>query len=333
MKCVSCGKDAVIEDFCKDCYIKKNPLLLTDSEIKINICSNCAKIYTKGVWKPFSDVESGIHEIILSKLKFKQFLKIDSVDLNLDMPALQVKPGIKTKGFVRIDITATLDNTVLSREYILPLTIEVSSCPVCGKKGTQYFEGVLQIRNPNEIVLEYIDKKLAGEDRVFLSKISNLKTGVDYYLSSQKFIQVFANELYSEFGGELKITKRLFTRDKSTSKEVYRVNALLRLPDFEKGDIIKIRNTVLLVKDVKGRNVIGLDINLDKPASYDYKLFKCEIVSKKKDLMKTTVSQIYPTVEILDPVTYQPVKVKNSKDVKPGEKVKVALVDGYYYLV
>jgi len=96
-------------------------------------------------------------------------------------------------------------------------------------KSPDYFEGVLQIRNPNEEVMNFIENQFKNNDKVWISKEIKLKTGMDYYVSSNRFLKQLGKKLKKSFKGELKLSKKLFTRNHLTSKEVYRGTVLFRL--------------------------------------------------------------------------------------------------------
>ncbi len=97
--------------------------------------------------------------------------------------------------------------------------------------NNQYFEAVLQLRPYNEKVLRAVEKMVGDKDGVFISKVVKQKTGLDLYISSQKFAQTIGKQLKKRFKGELKVSGTLFTRNRLTSKDVYRVTVLFRLKE------------------------------------------------------------------------------------------------------
>ncbi len=97
-------------------------------------------------------------------------------------------------------------------------------------RNPQYFEGVLQLRNPTEEVFQMIKSQMKKDGKVWVAKEVPLKTGVDLYLSSNKFLKMIGKKLKKTFPkGELKLSKSIFTRDHQTSKEVYRGTVCFRL--------------------------------------------------------------------------------------------------------
>ena len=91
-----------------------------------------------------------------------------------------------------------------------------------------YYEAIMQIRPGDKKVLEYINKQIEKRENVFISKIEELKTGVDLYLSDQRFARALGKRLKKVFGGEVKLSRKLHTVSKKTGKILYRVTVLFR---------------------------------------------------------------------------------------------------------
>ncbi len=95
-------------------------------------------------------------------------------------------------------------------------------------KNPDYFEGTLQLRNPHEEVLNFIRNQFKNNSKVWIAKEERLKTGIDLYISSNKFLLSLGKKLKKSFKGELKISRKLFTKNRLTSKMVYRMTVLFR---------------------------------------------------------------------------------------------------------
>lgn len=92
-----------------------------------------------------------------------------------------------------------------------------------------YYEAKIQLRPGNKEFLDFIKKKVKKKGKVFISKVEVLKEGIDVYLSSWRFAISLGKMLKKSFGGEVSITRKLFSRDTRTSKKIYRVTVLFRL--------------------------------------------------------------------------------------------------------
>ena len=93
----------------------------------------------------------------------------------------------------------------------------------------QYFQANIQLRPFDQEVFDFIMHEVEKRGKVFISRIVEFKTGIDIYISDQKFARRLGKMMKDKFGGELKITRTLFTQDKLTSKLIYRGTVLFRL--------------------------------------------------------------------------------------------------------
>jgi len=93
--------------------------------------------------------------------------------------------------------------------------------------GNNYWEGVIQLRPYDDEVFRFLKNQIKKRKGVFVSRIIEVKGGVDIYLSSQRFIRTLVNKL-KKFKGEVKLTHTLHTRDRLRSKDLYRATLLFR---------------------------------------------------------------------------------------------------------
>ena len=106
---------------------------------------------------------------------------------------------------------------------------------------SDYYEGVLQLRNPKKKIIDKIRELVDKRKGVWISSEKKVRGGIDFYLSDQRFLQALGRRLQKEFGCEFKSSKRMFGIRRGESKVVYRVFILLRVPEFEKGQVIEYR--------------------------------------------------------------------------------------------
>ncbi len=191
------------------------------------------------------------------------------------------------------------------------------------ERNTGYFQGILQLRSPREEIIEFLKKELQKHKGVFVSKEKKVAGGLDVYLSSNRFAVNAGNKLLKKFGGTLKVNEKLFTRNRQTSRDVYRMAVMFRPSGFAEGDIVSAGKTVMRITGM-GKKISGENLATGKKG-----LINPEEISKL-ETFRTTISKAYPEVEAIHPETYQSVKVRNPKKVQPGEKVKVVVHDGVW---
>ncbi len=107
------------------------------------------------------------------------------------------------------------------------------------ERHKDYFEGILQVRGADEELLEWIRRRIQKDGKANVAKEKDVRGGVDLYISDQKYLRSFGKKLREYRPGILKLSRRLHTTDRMTSKFVYRVSVMFRPINYKKGDEIK----------------------------------------------------------------------------------------------
>ena len=89
-----------------------------------------------------------------------------------------------------------------------------------------------------------------------------MHNGVDFYITSQKFIRILGKKLKENFGGELKISAKLHTQSRQ-GKELYRINAFFRHAKHKRGDVVTVRGDQVKLTSV-GKRIFAMDIKTGK---------------------------------------------------------------------
>lgn len=95
----------------------------------------------------------------------------------------------------------------------------------------------MQLRSPSEELIKYVFDTVKKDNRAAVTKEKQVKGGVDYYLSSQKYLQILGKKIKERFSGEYKLTSTLHTERKD-GKKLYRITILFREYPFKVGDIV-----------------------------------------------------------------------------------------------
>ena len=198
-----------------------------------------------------------------------------------------------------------------------------------------YFEGILQLRNPSQEAVDFIEKQVDKAVNVHIAKTLEIKNGIDIYLSSNSFLMKLGKKLQKEFGGNIKVSSTLHTKSRQTSKELYRVTFLIELPVFKKGDVIAVKKetkkerkskqseTVIAVTSLD-KKIHGISLRTGKKVAYGF-----EENIKTLDKHKVIVIKTHPDIEVMHPETYQNIKAVNKpkKTLKPGHKAIIVLAE------
>lgn len=335
MKCIKCGKEQYADSLCKECYSATHSAVKGFKDFAIEICAACgAYSYTKA-WKPRKGIKNIVKEALKKNTKF--IIPAEKFEVELELPEHQKNGGVKVLGKAFVHITSLSDGVEHEEDFEVPVEIKYTVCTKCGKAGTQYYEGILQLRGDQEdidivadFLLNEVDK--VADRGIFINKEEKVKGGYDFYLTSNKYLQQLGKKLFQRFGGEMKVSPQLFTRNRQTSKDVYRLNVLIRLPDFKVGDILLVRKKLIKVENIAGHHILGIDLKSLSQVKEDYSRNGYEIKATEKDIKKVQVSLTHPHIEVLHPETYQSVQVENPIETE-AEEVEVVIIDDKVWLV
>lgn len=298
----------------------------SDYKMLIQVC-DCGRICHLERW--FYDQD--LYDVI--KRSCKDLVK----DKNADIIIPEFDLTFESKSREKIEVKVKREDG----DADIHIEVRQRVCNVCEKKKSNYFEGILQLRKPTPAVKELVFKeleKLEGRG-VFVTKTSELENGVDLYFSSKTHMKMLAENLHRRFGGILKLSEQLFSRNSQTSKDIFRLNAYVEFPDFEEKSIItfihktKKHELEILAEVINlGKNMTARDLKSGKKSIYEMRFMHDIKVIPKEN---TTVSSIIPEVEVLDPQDYQNKPLVNSypEDLKNGEKIKVVKFKGELYFV
>ena len=104
-------------------------------------------------------------------------------------------------------------------------------------KHEKYYEAVIQLRNPSPELINLINNQLRKSPDAFISTIIPLKDGFDIYISSQRFARNLGNKMKKAFkNSELKISRKIVTRNRQTSRDVYRAAVFFKLHPEEENE-------------------------------------------------------------------------------------------------
>ncbi len=196
-------------------------------------------------------------------------------------------------------------------------------------KPSSYYEAILQLRSPNKNMVAYVEQEIgkAASKGVFLSSRKRAGDGYDYYLSSNRFAASLGRALKRKFGGCLKISEKLHTRDRQTSRDLYRTSVLYRPASVVPGDMVIHNNEVVLVSSV-GRKIAGTALPSGRRVFLDL-----DAEPEKVELQNSLVTKAYPVPEAMSPSTYENIPLLVRRKVAVGEKVRVVVHRGKAYAV
>ncbi len=346
MFCPKCGSEdeELYEGICRSCFVKEAKLMNIPNNLEITVCAHCGSLLKGLKWE---DCDLSVEELITSAV-MENYEKLSYVqNFKLSVEILTIR-GSNYECIIHAE--GTVMGNKIVEEYGTNVKIKKGACPDCSKYASGYFESVIQIRadnrfpTPNELhtidqIMRTKISALSVKNRMaYVSDVSTLKEGVDYYIGSYKAAKKLASAVKDVMGGVIQESPRLVGRDKSRGKDLYRVWISIRLPDFQKGDFIEYENRIGQVKGFDGKKILLNDLETHSIWSVMWKEYnKIKVIARSSDIKTTSVISKSPkTIQILHPDTYQPVDMDITgeiSDLEIGEEVKVLEVGKILYIL
>jgi nonsense-mediated mRNA decay protein 3 len=238
---------------------------------------------------------------------------------------------------VHIDAKAYIKGVPIDTALDTEVRINWETCDTCSRISGGYFEGIVQIRADKRIptheelercgsIAENVVVRAHGKgDRLaFIAKIEELPEGIDLYVGSTKLGKQICRAIIENFGGKFIESPKLVGQKNGV--DLYRITFALRLPEFVRGDIISVDDTVIEVQRC-GKHMTGIDLETGKRFIENFNdLMEVKKLSRRQDAVSAVlVADEGKTIQVLDPYTYETVTVKRPEflGVEPGNEIKI----------
>ncbi len=133
----------------------------------------------------------------------------------------------------------------------------------------EYYEGTLQLRNPSDEVLNYVENSMKEDGKVWIAKKVKLPNGYDLQLSSQAFLKQLARKLRIIFVGELVQSIKETGYNKHGKAQV-RLNILFRQYPFKKGSKVVYKgDTYVIIEAAHKIRIKSLETGKSRTVGYD----------------------------------------------------------------
>lgn len=214
--CPGCGKDIPrSQEFCFECR-PRDDLLFKETSIKF--CLNCDKINPLNNWGRFDTFEIALENAVRKSIKSKNYEITEII-----IPEIERKPGLNLEAQVKIVYD--------EQEFIIPVGILVTTCPMCSTINDTYIEGILQLRNCNQKVIDYVWEYVENnkDKGVNINQQNEVRGGHDFVFNNKQHMRRLALALKKKFPyTEYKEAAQHFSQDHMTGKVIYRLNILYR---------------------------------------------------------------------------------------------------------
>jgi nonsense-mediated mRNA decay protein 3 len=218
--CPKCGKtvEKLYNNLCADDFLRTLSLEKAfPKKIVLKQCKQCGKIYVNK--KSAASVEGALD------LFLQEVLKADTI----------YSASYRIEG-QRVHITLKLRYEDLEKEesFVRELVVKNIVCESCSMKNSGYFNSILQLRVPENIlqiiiddILNQIDLMRNYNQMAFIGKVEKKKEGVDFYIGSKDVAEQIAKDLKIKYGAEIKKSSK--QSGYLNGKKIYRDTILVRI--------------------------------------------------------------------------------------------------------
>jgi len=221
--CPRCGKQTenFYNNLCKKCFLEKSSFVgKLPNKLVLRQCKNCGKIYMN---EDFAETIEGALDILLRELlQDKQMQLLHSASYRIE--------GRR----VHITLMLCVEDAKKIEKKDAELVVKAIICQTCSMQGSGYFQSILQLRAPKELVGVMFDEvqqqiEFLGhyDQQAFISKIEKKKEGIDLYIGSKRATMQIAKNIKNKFNASIKISRKL--AGKEQGQKVYRDTILVRL--------------------------------------------------------------------------------------------------------
>ncbi|NJE09754.1 60S ribosomal export protein NMD3 [Thermococcus sp. MAR1] len=366
----------LIDGLCQVCYRKENPVLLIEGEINTELCQNCGSYKRRGVWvDPHSyDLEELIFEVADNALletigdsldeRIREFeiVHFDELEETTELPIgralvafrpldwhIEYFPAIITYE-VRVKARIhELQRELHDEAKKVTVYVRQTVCPRCSKFLGGYFEAILQVRAEDrpltdeerkaigKLVEEKVDEIMRRDRMGFIQDTIEKEEGLDFYMGSTSSARKLAQAIRERFGGTISEAYELVGVDRQTSREVYRTSVSVRIPKFQRGDIVADRHgNVYEVERVDGKGMSMRNLATLESEYRDWKTIKREGMEVVEgEMSEAMVTSITPTeVQLMDMETYETYELERPPmELREGEVYRMVEVKGRKYFL
>jgi nonsense-mediated mRNA decay protein 3 len=198
-----------------------------------------------------------------------------AVHFHKDVKKPSIEVSIRDMTLNRSRATLVLRGMLYNKPVEGTCTVEIlwhkEQCDRCNRISGSYYEGVVQVRaegrTPSTFEIQtaaslaqQIEDTLqsGGERLSFISDINEIHDGIEIIIGSQHIGLLISQRIVAQLGGRYTTHPKLV--GEKNGRQLFRVTYSVRLPRFQKNDVIKIRSRYYEVQRVESHHLQTIDL-------------------------------------------------------------------------
>lgn len=311
--CPRCG-GPTSGGICNRCKVETTQWLVCERRVEVTRCSTCGSLKQGNTW---TDAIREQDDLAAELAMTAVHIHDDVHDAHFEIDIRSPSPN---RTVCTVFVTGTLYSLPVEGECSVEIAWKKEQCDRCSRYSGGYFEAILQVRATERKPSVYeIERAVSaayssetqlqeGGDRLsFILKIDENRDGVDIVVGSHHLGETIAREIVKDLGGRYTTHPKLV--GEKDGKQLYRVNYSIRLPRYQKGDIIFLDRRYYEVRSMDSHGLKVFDLTEGA-----YKVLREDTVGRLignvRDTKDALVAYIHNDIAgILDPDTYETVEI------------------------
>jgi len=328
--CPKCGKATGQEGLCTECRIGNTPWFVCDRRVKSIHCPSCGAVKQVNTW---TDTE-------LDRVDLAPELAKTAVHFHPDVrkPSMvvTVEDNTPNRSTATIALKGLLHNTPLEATCSVEIIWHKEQCDRCNRISGSYYEGIVQVRAEGRLpstfelqmsagIAQQVEDSLqAGGERLsFIADTNETREGLDITVGSQHIGTLISQGIIAQLGGRFTTHPKLV--GEKNGRQLYRITYSVRLPRFQKQDVVFSHGRYLEVTRIESSHIKALDLAGGVPTSVREEDIE-RLVGNLRDAVSALVAFADSHIMgVLDPETCQTKELRKVAwlDVKAGQHVLV----------
>ncbi|MHA2322562.1 MAG: 60S ribosomal export protein NMD3 [Candidatus Thorarchaeota archaeon] len=351
--CYLCGKSALLDGLCAECYDKEHPLIEVKTPLTLHACKKCGSVKIPGGWKTLSFAAADSDDLWPHQLDILLDIEVKPLVHGIELTIEEEKRLDRVLHVILRALGQSHEDLPPHEEqYSVEVRFSYGTCDTCGMKSGGYYEATLQIRADGRkvtdeeeddivrIVTEMTIAQYGTNDKAFVTKISSDRYGMDFQMGSDHLCRSIADVLETRYLAQRKQNYTLVGQDKG-GKDKYRTTILIRLHRFGIGDFVRVLDKPCQVMEMSKVGLTYFDLVRRQRFTMNPKSSKWRTLEyltskdEKREYMITTRVYGQP-VQLMDSETFEIREIDESlldDSIKAGTTVFGLIIEDVFYLL
>ncbi|MDH4122553.1 MAG: NMD3-related protein [Thermoplasmata archaeon] len=314
MFCVECGKEGMTYGgLCGECYLSRKRPVTLPPVLDVQICGACFAVHIGKSWIDSLSIDEAVRLSLDASLKKEKNVS----DVKLETKLVERDPR---NYLADVRISFRIEDLEGAIDKRIEIRLKKDTCTRCGKKSGHYYEAIIQLRGhekdkkrierARKEILSRIDAIGSSNREIFISKEERKHGGYDFFLSSSQTAKSVSREMMKAFGATMKSSPAVGGR--KDGHDLVRMTYLVRLPDYDEGDVVTFGGRAYLVRSIEAKSVNLFDLSIWQETKVPKSRIRAsEVLHREESVHSTSVIvEADDTIQIIDPSSMKPVEVK-----------------------